>query len=145
MCLRDFYKFLDNPYSFRPCLICWLLFAHHQYRAMGVAHDGIGDATQHRSPYTAKASATYNNQTSPYLLRQSSNLRVRPSFSVMSLCHTAPSGFDLPYLLIESALSYPHELFAFVLYVNSYINALLVALIKGRRVRQDIGVYHVQL
>ena len=64
---------------------------------MGVADDGIGDATQHRSPYTAKASATYNNQTSPYLLCQSSNLRVRPSYSEMTLCDTASSGFDLPY------------------------------------------------
>src|SRR5215207_4954035 len=145
MCLRDFYKFLDNPYSFRPCLICWLLFAHHQYRAMGVAHDGIGDATQHRSPYTAKASATYNNQTSPYLLRQSSNLRLRPSYSEMSLGHTASSGFDLPYLLVEPAPSYLCELFAFLLLVSSYINARLVALIKGSRVRQHIGVYHVQL
>src|SRR5215203_4702394 len=111
---------------------------------MGVADYGIGDATHHRSPYTAKASATYNNQTSPYLLRQSSNLRVRPSFSEMSLCHTASSGFDLPYLLVESALSYPHELFAFVL-KSSYINALVVAPIKGRRVRRYTGVHHVQL
>src|SRR5215218_1334417 len=116
MRLREFYKVLDKPYFiFRSCLICWLLFAHHHNRAMGVADDGIGDTTQHRSPYTAKASATYNNQTSPYLLRQSSNLRVRPSFSEMSLGHTASSGFNLPYLLVESALSYPHELFAFVL------------------------------
>src|ERR671910_436900 len=145
MCLREFYKFLDKPYYFfRPCLICWLLFAHYQNRAVGVADYGIGDATQHRSPYTAKASATYNNQTSPYLLCQSSNLRVRPSYSEMSLGHTASSGFDLPYLLVESALSYPHELFAFVLN-SSYINALGVAPIKGRRVRQHIGGYHVQL
>src|SRR5918995_2407746 len=116
MRLLEFYKFLDKPYYFfRLCLICWLLFAHHHNRAVGVAHHGIGDATQHRSPYTAKASATYNNQTSPHFLRQSSNLRLGPSYSVMSLCHTASSGFDLPYLLVESALSYPHELLAFVL------------------------------
>src|SRR5215217_1119243 len=96
MRLREFYKFLDKPhFVFRPCLICWLLFAHHHNRAMGVAHNGIGDATHHRSPYTAKASAPYNNQTSPYLLCQSSNLRVRPSYSEMSLCHTASSDFDL--------------------------------------------------
>src|SRR5215217_3643217 len=38
MRLREFYKFLDKPYYFfRPCLICWLLFANHQNRAVGVA------------------------------------------------------------------------------------------------------------
>src|SRR5829696_4326803 len=63
----------------------------------------------------AQASATYNNETSPYLLRQSSNLRLSPSYSVISLCHTASSDFDLPYLLVESALSYPRELSVFVL------------------------------
>src|SRR5215212_490055 len=99
--LREFYKFLDKPYYFRPCLICWLLFAHHKNRAVGVAHDGIGNATQQRSPYTAQVSATHNNETSTYLLRQSSNLRVSPSYSEMGLCHIASSGFDLPYLLVE--------------------------------------------
>src|SRR5215212_2739311 len=102
MRLREFYKVLDKPYFvFRPCLICWLLFAHHQNWAMGVADDGIGDATQHRSPHTAQTSATYNNQTSPYLLRHSSNLRLGLSFCEMGLGHTASSGFDLAYLLVE--------------------------------------------
>src|SRR5215218_950748 len=92
---------VDKPYYFRPCLICWLLFAHHKNRAVGVAHDGIGNATQQRSPYTAQVSATHNNETSTYLLRQSSNLRFGPSYSEMGLCHIASSGFDLPYLLVE--------------------------------------------
>ena len=49
--LREFYKFLDKAYYFfRPCLICWLLFAHHHNRAVSVADNGIGDATQQRSP-----------------------------------------------------------------------------------------------
>ena len=65
----NFIKYLDKAYFFKPCLICWLLFTHHQNRAVGVLDYATGNASHKRSPYTAKASATYDNQTSPYLLR----------------------------------------------------------------------------
>ena len=68
MRLREFYKFLDKPYFFRPCLFLWLLLTHYQYRAVGVADDGTGDAAHQRSPYTAKASATHHYQPYTQLL-----------------------------------------------------------------------------
>ena len=48
--LREFYKFLDKAYFFRTCLICWLLSAHHQNRAVGVLDYATGNTTQQRSP-----------------------------------------------------------------------------------------------
>ena len=51
MRLREFYKLLDKAYYFfRPCLIYWLLSAHHHNRAVGVLDYATGNATQQRSP-----------------------------------------------------------------------------------------------
>src|SRR5215203_1446791 len=81
--------------------------AHHQYRAVGVPNNRVGDAAHESSPYPPPAPAAKHYQTCFQLLGQVYNLFSGTPHPKVALGDGAPHVLDLVDLLVEdpSALS----------------------------------------
>ncbi len=87
-------------------VIYTLVRAHDQDRAVGVANDGIRDATHEGTSDTTETPTTHHYQAGAEFVGQVYDRLVSPfSRSEMSSRDGTPDLFDFPHLLVEYVLS----------------------------------------
>ena len=126
--------------SGRLDLLCTTpLRAYDHHRAVGVANDGVGDASQQRPPDAAETPAPHHNESGAQLLSQVDDCLIATfSDSKVGLFDTTSGLFDLLHLLVEHLLGFSLYRFERLL-IGFVAQAAFVYMIDGIRIPWRYG------